>query len=394
MKKSIFSVLLCASILTAPVSAFAHPGRTDSNGGHWDRSTNTYHYHNDGDSSSNSSSASSSSNDYYYTGEDPARITELKNEYWYWKAEADTILFNVDTYEDYYNEVYAKYTSLGSPFQEVGFPPTYSFNSARTLLSSDYDVENANYASVIELQIGFLSERVEDTRKELEEYYQKLLDYHSKLTDYEIELEQKKNTVVVSEPVKTSTVITQPTTTQPTNTAPTTTKENSKPRNPDEIAVFIDGKEIEFDQPPVILENRTLVPFRQIAEELGATVTYDDSTKTAMMTKDKTTITLTIASKIAYVNSEAVTLDCPAQIINNRTLVPIRFVSENFGVEVRWNDEERSISINKAQGTSTQTSEPVQTQTPEPTQSQAHYTTSYGPRGGAICWCGKYMSQH
>lgn len=112
-----------------------------------------------------------------------------------------------------------------------------------------------------------------------------------------------------------------------------------------EIQVFMNGAELTFDVPPVIENDRTLVPFRAIFEALGAEVGWDEAAETVTGKLNETTIALTIGSETAVVNSENILLDVPPKILNDRTLVPLRFVSENFGYQVDWNAEEQRIDI-------------------------------------------------
>ncbi len=102
------------------------------------------------------------------------------------------------------------------------------------------------------------------------------------------------------------------------------------------IDVTVDGLKVIFDVEPQLINDRTMVPMRAIFEKLGATVTWEEATSTVTAVKDKTTIKITIGSSIAYKNKQSVTLDSPAVIVNDRTLVPIRFVSESLGCTVDW----------------------------------------------------------
>ncbi len=112
-----------------------------------------------------------------------------------------------------------------------------------------------------------------------------------------------------------------------------------------DITVVIDGKQIAFDVPPQIINDRTMVPLRAIFEALGATVDWDNDTQTVSSTKDNTTISLTINNATMYVNGTVVTLDSPACLINGRTLVPVRAISEAFGTKVDWIGNENIVSI-------------------------------------------------
>lgn len=113
----------------------------------------------------------------------------------------------------------------------------------------------------------------------------------------------------------------------------------------DVITVFVDGEKINFDVNPVTENDRTLVPMRAIFEALGATVTWDETTQTAIAVKDVNTIKITIDSNIMYKNEESIILDVPARMIEDRTLVPIRAVSESLDASVDWIEETQQIII-------------------------------------------------
>ncbi len=112
-----------------------------------------------------------------------------------------------------------------------------------------------------------------------------------------------------------------------------------------DVSVLLCGEEVEFDQPPILRNDRTLVPFRKILEEMGATVLWDDETKTVVAERSGVRITLTIGEPAMYKNGEAVPLDSVAVIVNSRTLVPLRAVSEALGCTVGWDGEKRIVSI-------------------------------------------------
>lgn len=112
-----------------------------------------------------------------------------------------------------------------------------------------------------------------------------------------------------------------------------------------DITVTVDCDKVVFDQQPIILEGRTLVPLRAIFEKLGAEVTWDDPTKTATAIKGDITIKIQNQNNIMTKNEEQITLDVPAQIINSRTLVPVRAISEAFGCSVDWFGNTRTVAV-------------------------------------------------
>jgi len=129
---------------------------------------------------------------------------------------------------------------------------------------------------------------------------------------------------------------------------------------PDEITInlqidnpvmTVSGKNAEIDPglgtTPVIVNDRTLVPIRAIIETFGGVVSWNAETRTAALQIEDDVIFLTIDSETAYLNDTAHSLDVAPAIINNRTMLPIRFVSENFGFGVSWDGKERIVTIVK-----------------------------------------------
>ena len=113
----------------------------------------------------------------------------------------------------------------------------------------------------------------------------------------------------------------------------------------EEITVRINGKKIEFDQPPIMKNDRTLVPLRKIFEELGATVEWNDRLQKVTAVKDDIKVMLTIGDDKLYINNGYITLDVPAQLVNGRTLVPVRAVSDSFNCNVNWDDNTQTVMI-------------------------------------------------
>ncbi len=124
------------------------------------------------------------------------------------------------------------------------------------------------------------------------------------------------------------------------------------------IDVYMDGNQLEFDSPPIIENNRTLVPFRQIFEALGAEVNYDNSTKTVTGIKDNLTVKLRINETRGYVNNKAVQLDTASKIVKGRTLVPLRFIGESLGCEVNAQKTSAGLVINIISYNNDQTEQP------------------------------------
>ncbi len=104
------------------------------------------------------------------------------------------------------------------------------------------------------------------------------------------------------------------------------------------IGVMVSSNYIYSDVPPTIIDGRTLVPMRAIFEALGATVGWDASSATATAELNGNVLKITENATVAYMNDEELTLDVPAQILNGRFVVPVRFVSESFNAKVDWDE--------------------------------------------------------
>ncbi len=115
------------------------------------------------------------------------------------------------------------------------------------------------------------------------------------------------------------------------------------------IGTFIKGIAVDFDKydgvKPMIENNRTLTPLRAVSEAYGAEVVWEEETQTITITKDIIKIAMQIGSETAYVNEQEVQLDVAPKIIKNRTLVPIRFISETFNLNVEWDEESQTVVI-------------------------------------------------
>lgn len=134
-----------------------------------------------------------------------------------------------------------------------------------------------------------------------------------------------------------------------------------------DITVTVNGKNVTFDQPPVIDNDRTLVPMRAIFEALGAEVDWKEETRTVTSTKGEIKISMSIDSDKMTVGEKEVILDVPAKIINDRTMVPVRAISEAMECDVDWNGEKRQVIITSIE----ETLKPDATAKPEATDAPA-----------------------
>lgn len=118
-------------------------------------------------------------------------------------------------------------------------------------------------------------------------------------------------------------------------------------QNDTSIKVLLDGQYLTFDVDPIAIKGRTLVPLRGIFEALDLTVGWDYETQTVSGSKEGLHIKLVLGEVSASVNEKAISLDVPAKVINQRTLMPLRFVSEATGAQVTWDGNSRTVIINR-----------------------------------------------
>ena len=111
------------------------------------------------------------------------------------------------------------------------------------------------------------------------------------------------------------------------------------------IRVFLNGQQLTFDVDPQIMNGRTMVPLRAVFEAMGATVEWNGGTQTATATRGNTVVALTIGSTSPTVNGRVVAIDQPAVIVDGRTLAPLRFVAEAFGGTVEWDGGTQTATI-------------------------------------------------
>lgn len=111
---------------------------------------------------------------------------------------------------------------------------------------------------------------------------------------------------------------------------------DAEPAAAADVAIIIDGQNVPSDVSPTIISGRTMVPVRVIGEYLNASVVWDNSTRTATITKGSTTLKLTEGQYSYTLNGTTNSLDVPVTIIGNRTMAPLRVISEALGAGVLW----------------------------------------------------------
>ena len=115
-----------------------------------------------------------------------------------------------------------------------------------------------------------------------------------------------------------------------------------------EVSVIVDGKRLEnLDMPAVIIDDRTLVPLRAIFESMGASVSWDgDTQKITADFENGDNIVMFINNKAGVANGNAFNMDVAPMIINDRTMVPVRAVAEAVGADVGWDNATRTVTVN------------------------------------------------
>ena len=117
----------------------------------------------------------------------------------------------------------------------------------------------------------------------------------------------------------------------------------------DNPTMEVNGVDTEIDPgrgtSPVVINGRTLVPIRAIIEAFGGNVGWEESTSSVKLQLNDDNISLIVGSNSAYVNNKHMTLDVAPMVINDRTMLPVRFVAENFGLGVAWDSEDKIVSV-------------------------------------------------
>lgn len=133
-----------------------------------------------------------------------------------------------------------------------------------------------------------------------------------------------------------------------------TTVEEETPAAPveEEIKVILhdqlssDETKVNFpDQKPVIVNDRTLVPARGVFEQMGYEVDWEDATSTAIVKSGNLSIRIPVGQNILLVNDKEIEIDVPAQLINSRTMLPLRAISQALGMTVDWDEETSTVHI-------------------------------------------------
>ena len=145
------------------------------------------------------------------------------------------------------------------------------------------------------------------------------------------------------------------------------------------IRVIVDGQPVVFDQPPITIGGRVLVPLRGVFERLGAFVEWERSTNMVTAVRSGSQIQLRIGSRQGFVNGNPTLLDIPPMVVRGRTLVPLRFISEALGAQVDWDPAARTVYVSSGQ-----TGQPPLPRAPQPPVVQPPVTPTPPPSASVI----------
>ena len=289
---------LALLIVVTLLSASAHSGRTDSNGGHWNRSTGTYHYHNGG---SNYTPAPNPAPQVKPTPSptpqpnlSPTPVAPPTNNQSYEKFSYIPDFSNLNGVN-----------LISSEHTDSFYTHLYSFSdisSEDILIKCRTFLENAGYS--------FYGTIDDDTTVFYnDEMYIGLGTIEDALRVYIQALDS--NSV---------------------------------------IEVVVNGKFIKFDQPPIIINGRVMVPIRYVVEKMDCSVEWDGNTQSVYVNQPNTPFVKQYTSKAMniFVNNKIVIFpDQEPVVLNGRTLVPIRQVVENLDYDISWNEKLRTVFITK-----------------------------------------------
>lgn len=112
-----------------------------------------------------------------------------------------------------------------------------------------------------------------------------------------------------------------------------------------ETTATVNGKPATLDVPAELLDGSTMVPFRFLGQALGARVGWNQAAHTAIYQMGSTRVLVVVGAGTALVSGRTVALAVPATVVQGRTLVPLRFVSEALGAQVGWDQATQTVTV-------------------------------------------------
>ena len=114
-----------------------------------------------------------------------------------------------------------------------------------------------------------------------------------------------------------------------------------------DVKVLVNGEEITFDRQPEKIGETVFVPYRFVAEKLGAKVSWHQETKTVFSEYEGSIITTQIGNELMFVNNNIFTLEKAPTLSTDRTLVPFDVFKNAFGANVIWDEATQTVTIEK-----------------------------------------------
>lgn len=114
-----------------------------------------------------------------------------------------------------------------------------------------------------------------------------------------------------------------------------------------DVKVLVNGEEITFDREPVKDGETVLIPYRFVAEKLGAKVSWHQETKTVFSEYEGSIVTTQVGNELMFVNNNIFTLEKAPTIATDRTLVPMDVFTNAFGANVSWDEATSTVTIEK-----------------------------------------------
>ncbi|QHI73719.1 copper amine oxidase N-terminal domain-containing protein [Aminipila terrae] len=111
------------------------------------------------------------------------------------------------------------------------------------------------------------------------------------------------------------------------------------------IHVKVDGEVVNFDSSPFIQNNKTYIPVRGVFEKMGAKVLWNNNSKEIIVYKGRTVLVLILNNIWSVIDDRYVDADATPIMINSKTYVPVRFISEALGATVKWDQQTQTINI-------------------------------------------------
>ena len=143
-----------------------------------------------------------------------------------------------------------------------------------------------------------------------------------------------------------------------------------------DITVKYDGKALCFNKEPVIINDKTLVQLRPIAEAMGLEIKYAEKTGSVILSDDDTTVIFKQNSKTVKVNNKERKMDVPMVTRDDYTFVPVRYLVEPFGNSIEYDGESKTVTVTPKKQQTAESAAPVQ-ETKEISTGSGKYSATY-----------------